>query len=419
MKKICFLILLGCNGFILKAQDLDKIKDLANQSKFAEAKAGIDKYVLKNANDPEALYYKGVIYNALSSDKTTPDAEAYNLKNESFESFKKTQALDPKDIWLTLEAFQSYLNLYAGFYDLAAKQFNAKNFEAAYQAFKKANEVKDYTLSKKYTYSQITLHPLDTVLVLNTAVAATQAKKIEEGISFYRKLTDANVSGKDYENVYEYLVDYYAKKDDKASMQALLEKAKKLYPSNSFWVSVEIKTLADKGDTLAMYAKYDELIEKDPGNFDLAYGYAVDLYNNVIKKDPKSPETIALTEKLTAVLKKAIASDKGIDATVLMANHLFNVAADLLNAANLTKGTKPEDVKKKADLKARATTKMDETIGYAETAVKYFEAQGALKPMQRANYKIMLDHLSEMYNAKNNKAKVAEYEAKNKAADKL
>ncbi|MEO6671106.1 MAG: hypothetical protein ABIN36_16610, partial [Ferruginibacter sp.] len=136
-------------------------------------------------------------------------------------------------------------------------------------------------------------------------------------------------------------------------------------------------------------------------------------------KDPKSPAVIAQNEKLRSVLKIAIAADKGIDATVLMANVMFNSFADIINESILIKGNKPDDIKKKADLKARANAKVDEGIPYAENAVKYFESQPKLKAMERANYKIMLDHLSEMYNAKGNKAKVAEYEAKNKAADKL
>ncbi len=421
MKKICLVILMGFSGLILRSQDLEDIHDLINKSQFKEGKVAIDKYlgVAKNAGSAEAWYYKGRIYNSLSSEKTTPDADVYNLKNDAFEAFKKNQTLDAKDLWLTLEAWASYLDLYIGFYDFGAKQFNAKNFEGAFQSFKKANEVKDYTMAKKYTYSQITFSALDTSLVLNIAVSATQANKIDEGIVYYKKIADANVGGKDYENVYEYLVDYYSKKDDKASMQPILEKAKKLYPTNAFWTNVELKMLSDKKDTVGLYAKYDEMLAKDPKNFDLAYGYAAELYNSILKKDVRDPATIAVSEKIQSLLKMAIPEDKGIDATLLMVNHLFNTAADLLNSANLMKGTKPDDVKKKNDLKAQAFAKMDQTIVYADAAVKYFEGLPSLKPVQKANYKIMLDHLSEMYNAKNNPKKVAEYEAKNKAADKL
>jgi hypothetical protein len=405
----------------MHAQDLGEIKDLSNNGKYKEAKVAIDKFLSasKNAGNGEAWYIKGRIYNGLSSDKATPDSIIYNLKNDAFEAFKKYQALDSKDIWLVVEGYQSYLDLYIGFYDFGAKQFNAKNYDVAYMSFKKAIEVKDLTLAKKYAYQQVTLYPLDTALTLNAAVAATNAKKIEEGIVYYKKLADANVSGKDYESVYEYLVDYYSKKDDNTSLQSILEKAKRLYPDNAFWTNVELKRLSDKADTVGLYKKYDEMLAKNPGNFDLAYGYAAELYNSNIKKDPKSPAVIAQNEKLRSVLKIAIAADKGIDATVLMANVLFNSFADIINESILIKGNKPEDVKKKADLKAQANAKVDEAIPYAENAVKYYEAQPKLKAMEKANYKIMLDHLSEFYNAKGNKVKVAEYEAKNKAADKL
>lgn len=421
MKRICFLILFVFGGLMIHAQDLDAINDMLAKSQFKEAKAAIDAYMAKpkNSSDAEGWYYKGRVYNAYSTDKTLPDSTVYNLKNDAFEAFKKNQALDSKEIRLKVEGYASYLDLYAGFYDLGANEFNKKNFEAAYNSFKKALEVKDYILKKQYTYTQITLQPLDTALVLNAAVAATQSKKVEEGVAYYRMLVDGNVSGKDYEAVYEYLVDYYSKKNDKASLQPIHEKAKKFYPENPFWTNVELRALEEKGDTAALYAKYDEMLEKNPSNFDLAYGYAVELYNSIIKKESKDPATVKQSEKLQSVLKIAIAADKGVDATVLMANHLFNTAADLLNAANLIKGTKPEDVKKKADLKAQANSKMDETITYADKATKYFEGLSTLKPMQKANYKVMLDHLSEIYGLKGNKTKVAEYEAKNKAVDKM
>ncbi|MEO7524555.1 MAG: hypothetical protein ABIT58_10695, partial [Ferruginibacter sp.] len=421
MKRICFVILMSFVGLATRAQDLEELQEKINAGKFKEAKAGIDKFLgsSKNANDIKGLYLKGRIYVGLSAEKETPDSTGYNLKNEAYEAFKKNQVLDAKDIWLTLEGWGSYLNLYIGFYDLGAKFFNAKNFDLAYHAFEKANEVKDYTLNKKYTYAEATLYPLDTALVLNTALAATNAKKIDEAIVFYKKLADANVAEPDHQGIYEYLVDYYSKKNDEASLKPVLEKGKKLFPNDPFWTNFELKAFSDKGDSVGLYAKYDEMLNKNPSNYDLAYGYSVELYNNLIKKDSRTPESITGSEKLQTVLKIAIAADKGIDATVLMTNHLFNTAADLLNASNLVKGTKPDDVKKRNDLKAQANARMDQTITYADAAIKYFEALPKLTPLQRANYKVMLDHLSEMYSAKGNKAKVAEYEAKNKAADKM
>ncbi len=420
MKKICLVILLGFSVMAGSAQDLESIKEMINKSQFKEARVGIDKFLSnsKNANQSEAWYYKGRIYNSLSLDKTIPDSSHYNLKNEAYAALRKYQELDPKDIWLKLEEYGSYLDLYAGFYDLGASEFNAKNFDAAYRSFNKALEVKDYTLQKNYTYTQIKLQPLDTALVSNTAKAALLAKKMDEGIALYKKLTDAGVAGPEYMDVYEYLVDYYSKKPDQASLKPLLEKAKRLYPKNDYWTAIELKEAEGNGDKTALYAKYDELLVKDPSNYVLAYNYAVELYNSVVGRNATAAADPVVKDKLTSVLKIAIAADTGVDANVLMSNHLFNMFADLSNEALLIKGTKPEDVKKKNELKAKVDAKINEAIPYAEASVRYFESHSSLKPAQKANYRIILDHLSEMYGAKKDPKKVAEYEAKLKALDK-
>lgn len=422
MKKIYFLLLLVFGGIAVKAQDLDDIREMLNKGSFREAKAAIDKYLLepKNANKSEAWYYKGRIYNGLAADAGIADNEQYGLRVDAFQAFQKYQQLDPKDVWLKLEDFGSYLNLYGGLYDLGAKQYNAKNFEGALASFKKANDVKDYIVQKKYEFSQIKLYPLDTSLVLNAATSAIQAKKTDEAVSLYRKLTDANVSGKDYEEVYEFLVDHYSKTKDEANLAAMLTKARQLYPANDFWNDVEIRAVHDKGDRQALYAKYEEVIARNPGNFRIVYNYGVELYNELYGRDAKpSLDNLAPREKLTGVLKNVIALEKDNEGTMLMANHLFNMAADLLNAANAIKSTKPEDVKKKTELKAASNKAMDDCIVYADNAVKYYEGLGEMKPAQKANYKIVLGYLGDIYSIRNNTKKAAEYEAKNKAADKL
>ncbi len=152
------------------------------------------------------------------------------------------------------------------------------------------------------------------------------------------------------------------------------------------------------------------MLATDPKNFALAYNYAVELYNKNYGRDGK-PDN-ASKEKLVSVLKIAMESDPGIDATVLMANHTYNVAADNVSAASLVKGTKPEDVKKKNELKAISNKSMDECILYSDKAVKYFDGKTDLKPVQKANYKIVLGYLSDIYNLKGDAKKSAEYEKK-------
>ena len=432
MRRILILCGLFLTGTVANSQNLDDINDLMGKMEYREAKAGIDKYLSnpKKANDAEAYYYKGRIYNSLSHDSTVAQAEQYTLKGEAFEAFKKNQQLDAKDVYLMLENHTSYLDLYYGYYDLGARSYNTKNFQGAIDAFKKAIEVENFILDKKYEYQQTSLNRLDTTLVLNIAVSASQAALLDTSktlyfnqltIDYYKILINASVGGVDFKEVYQQVVDYYVKNDDQKSLDEILAKAKKMYPNDEYWMDAEIRISSKSGDKNVLYAKYEKLIAENPSSFVLPYNYAVEMYNSLYGKDASKAGDVATGEKLTATIKKAIANeDKAeITATMLMCNHLYNMSADLVNNSNMIKGTKPEDVKKRNDMKAVANKSMDECILFSEMALKYYEAIPSKTPVQKANYKIVLGYLSDIYGLKKNPAKAAEYEKKNAAADKL
>ncbi len=401
MKKILMVLAMGFAITAGRAQSIEDIRDLLNKKDYTAAKNGIDKYLSdpKNADKAEAWYLKGKSYTWYSQEKTTPEGELVGLKSTAYDAFKKYQQLDPSDKFMKLENWGSYLILYYDFYDLGANLFNAKNYEGAFTAFKKALEVENYILSKQYSYTQATLHALDTSLVLNTAIAARESKNDAEMVLYFRKLADAGVSGKDFNEIYEVLAEYYDKKGDEASLNEILAKGKKLYPEDSYWNELELAGIRKKGDQAALFAKYEELIAKDPSNFALGYNYAVELYNKLYNGDNKSANP-AMSDKLTAVLKS------------VMANHTYNIASDAVTAVNLVKGTKPEDVKRKNELKAASNKKMDECIVYADQVAKFYEGKTDLKPKQVANYKIVLGYLSDIYNLKGDAKKAAEYEKK-------
>ena len=415
MTKFSIVAAFCLGSFGLQAQSLDDVNKLLNEEKYVEAKAAIDKLMTdpKNQAKSDAWYFKARTYNAYSFSKTIPDAEKYNAKLQAFEAFKKTQELDKNDVRLKLEGYSSYLNLYAGLYDVGAGAFNAKDYDQAFNAFKSALDVENFILNRKYTYEGTNLYALDTSLVLNTAIAAMQAKKEDEALVYYKKLVDGNVSEKQYQEVYEYLVDYYIKKDDQANLQPTLEKAKRFYPQSDFWIDVEMEAVRKKGDKPALFAKYEELIAKNPTNFLLTYNYAIDLFNNVYVGENKDADQTAEKEKLTTALKAAIANDKGIDATVLMTKHLYNLSSDLSIAANLAKGTKPEDIKKKADLTAKTKAAMNEFLSYGDKVAAHYDPQVAtLKPVDKAKYKELLANMSEVYNYLKDPKKQAEIDKK-------
>jgi hypothetical protein len=412
------MLFAGIAGFGQSLEDINKMVILGQNKK---AKESIDKFLTdtKNAAKPGGWYYKGRIYNAVSKDSGISSADAMKLKNEAFESFKKYQQMDPKDESLISENHVSYFDLYNGFFDVGAKEFNAKNYAASFEGFKSALAVEEYVNSKKYEYNGFKFSNLDTSLIINIAVAANQAKNEDASVTYYRKLTDANLASEQYINIYQFLVEYYLKKNDEANLNAMLEKGKKLYPADEYWVQVELDKVAKSDNKEVLMAKYEELMKTYPDKATYPYNLAVEIYNSLYTGDVRPANAEALKEKLTDVLKVAIPLDKGVDARMLMTRHLYNDAYDYQDSSKKIKGVKPADLKKKADLKALFLKRIDDCIPYAESSVSYFAGLPTLKPIQKANYKIVLDLLSQMYGTKNDLKKAAEYDKKKAEVEKM
>ncbi len=417
MKKYCFVMLLLFAGTVGFGQTLGEINELLGKAQYKKAKEGIDKFLgdAKNTTKGDGWYYKGRVYNAYSKDSSLPVTEATQLKLDAFEAFKKYQQLDAKQVSFVLENYASYFDLYNGFFDIGAKAFSSKDYATSFGGFKNALEVEDYVRSKNYEYNGFKFGPLDTSLVQNTAMAANAAKDEASAAKYYRMLTDANVTGESFLSIYAYLVEHYIKNNDEANYNAMLEKGRKLYPENEYWTEVEIDRVAKKGDKEALYAKYEELAKRYPTKYVYPYNLAVELFNNLYTGDKKPANIDAYRARILNSLKAAIPLDNGTDANMLMARHLYNVSYDYQDSVNKYKGMQPLQVKKRAEFKAFSQKKIDEAIPYAEASVDFFAKQATLKPMQKINHKNMLDILAQLYTAKGDLKKAAEYEKKKAA----
>lgn len=421
MKKYCFFMMLLFSFAAGFGQKLEDITKLENANKHKEAKAGIDKFLSdpKNAGEAAAYFYKGKIYNAVSKDTTITPEEAMKLKTDAFEAFKKYQQMDAKELNFILENHGSYFDLYNGYFDIAAKQFSKKNFAASFEGFKNALAVEDFVRSKNYDYGGFKFPTLDTSLILNTAIAANQSKDEASAVIYYRKLADANLVADQYMGVYQFLAEYYMKNNDDANLAAMLEKGRTLFPKDDYWTDVEVDRVAKSGNKQALIAKYEEMIKRYPTKYAYPYNLSVELYNQLYTADNRPANAIALQDKLTETLKQAIALDKGVDSRMLMTRHLYNYAYDFQDSSKKIKGVKPDDVKKRTDLKNQFIKKIDECIPYAEGAVAYFAGLPTLRPVQKANYKDVLDILSQFYGAKGDVKKAAEYDKKKEDVGKL
>jgi hypothetical protein len=241
---------------------------------------------------------------------------------------------------------------------------------------------------------------------MNIAKAANNLPDKEQGSSYFKMITDAGISTAEYRDVYQALAEYYAEKKDVASLKAIMEKATKLYPDYEYWPEIELGMIDEK-DKVAKLAKYDELIKTNPRNYALHQNYAVELFNylyaETLPADAPAKET-----RLIEVLKLAMALNNTVDANLLAEKVFYNQVYNTQDAMRAIKGTKPDDIKKKADLKAASMKKADEAIIYGEKTVALYKAMPTLKAGQKATYKNALNILESMYNYKGNTAKADE-----------
>ncbi len=423
MKKLFILCALFFTQLFSYAQDLEDINEMLGKMKYQEAKEAIDKYLQnpKKEKDAEAWYYKGRIYSSLSQQENMDPSLSFELKNEAFVAFKKNQSLDAKDVLLLFEGYNSYLNLYSGYYDLGSVFFGAKKYKDAINSFKKAIDVKDYILIKKYEYPGVKLYALDTSIVFNIAICALQDKNEAEAVNYFKILADANVVAEGYKDFYEFVADYYERKNEESNLISFLNKARKLYPDDEVWNDLEIKQAGKTGDEKILFTKYEEMIAKQPNSFLLTYNYSAELYNKLHGKDAAEDVDSLASNKLIEYLKIAIKNEgeKDVLATMLLTNHLYNTSAIKINLSNIIKGNKPADIKQKSLLKSQSNKLMDDCIVYAERVESFYTNLSNKTPIQKANLKKVLNYLEDIYGLKKNAAKLAEYQKKNTSFEKL
>ncbi|HEY5773791.1 MAG TPA: hypothetical protein VIS75_14240 [Chitinophagaceae bacterium] len=411
---LSLLIILGSSS--LFAQSIEDIEAQVAKGEFDKAKASVDAFLTKekNAAKSDGWWYKGLIYNEIAkSDKyksLAPDA-----RMEAFNAFKKYYEMDQKAVRATLEQHVRLFDIYNGYFDIGVTSFGASKFDDAYINFKNALMVEEYVGGKGFEYNGFKFPTFDTVLNQNIALSAYRAKKEDDAAVYFKKIADQKIAGKDNIDVYQLLVEYYAKKNDKANKEKYLQLGNELFPEDDRWYQIELEEV-DSKDKKALFAKYDELMPKYPGKHLMTYNYAVELFNYTYAGDTKPADYKETQKKIESVLKATIAANKSYpEANVLMARHFYNVLYDYQDDMQAIKGTTEADKKKKADLKTKMNESADQLILYSQAASDLYSAKPTLKAGERGNYKVVNGYLSTAYDVKGDKAKADEYRKKSEA----
>ena len=430
MKKIlltgsCFLIILSA----LFAQDPKKLKTYleANPKQLDKAKAEVDGAIAKNPSDPLALYYKSKVYAELAADPafkvSVPDA-----REQAFDAFKKAIETDKDNkVYLVLaqDRYKPIFDLYTGYYDAGAAAFNngstssnKADFDQALTLFKSSDMVGRYIYSKKWALSE-----LDTQLVLTIGKAAINAGKKEEAALWLKKLADANITGTvndktSYQLPYQWLSFYYKDAKDDANFLKYLALGKKNYPKDDYYDAVMLDYYRDKKDYDALFKKYDEMVAAYPDSVQYHFNYANEAFMYVYNSDAgiKINNKEMLLKNVETQLQKVLSvKPNDLNTNWLLGQYYYNIGIDTKEVANAVRGTKPEDVKKKADLNAQAKDNFTKAIPYAEKALAVLE--GSNKKADKSKYKSIVDLMQRIYTSLSQPDKVKLFQGKYDTAD--
>ena len=429
MKKIVLPVLLTFVITLTFGQDLKKAKSFLEDKQLDKAKTQIDGYLAKKPDDAEGNYIKSKIYESIASDSTnqykslvTGDARA-----EAVEAFKKAVA-DSNDLKLKLlvmkDNYQPIFDVYQGYYADAAKAFNdAANaqskpgFVTAMTLFIKANNAGQYIASNKWA----NIGQVDTTLVLNIGKAALNAGKEydDTAVVYFSKLADASIKGMSsgneagYEIPYQWLTLHYKDAKDEANMLKYAALGKQLFPKEGYFNFVLMDYFRDKKDFPNLFKQYDELVTKSPDSIHYHFSYANEIFGYLYNSD----EGVVVNDKenllktLKSELDKAIALDPNdVNTNWLYAQYYYNLGVSDRDEALKIKGTKPEDVKKKADINAQAKTNFTTAVPYGEKAISQLEAGN--KKSDRSKYKSINNLMQNIYQSLEQKDKLKIYQDK-------
>ena len=406
----------------LSAQDLDAIKTQLMLRQYKAAKPAVDKAIAneKTAKKPETWIMKSAIYMGIAGDSSTPKDQVPGLLQEVKTSLAKYKELDPTYAILAKES--SYSVGPFGLYSLAFKEgvegFNGKTYEKSFSNFKDAVELSDFLIQTKL----VTIK-MDTTSILYAGASAQNLKDDANAVKYFSRLADANVAGKDFEFLYQYLSSYYMGQKDDANFNKYVNLGKTLYPESKYFPAVIEEYANSKDEYYVNMRKGDEAFLK--------------LY----PKDDKDIPTGDVTEVETALVNgyskaaEAKAEKAGLAYTNI-ANHFVNKGVAITKKTGaigdeikaLNRSAKPDKtgkippVPKELIAKREALYKeydgyTDQAIVFYEKAANAFSKQATLENIEKQSYKNAVSYLIDL-NAekKNNSAKTKPAESAKYAA---
>lgn len=415
MQKFLFTLVFVSIGLFLTAQTpIDALK-LIEKKKFDKAKEMIDKLTTdpKTATG-DAWYIKSQIYDQISSDaeasKLFPDAT-----QESYDAFRKAYAVEPKNKYMLLDQYKTGFLAYQSFANKGAKLFNDNDFENAVIYYSKALDVSAFLHKNDLSFNGLTMPAVDTSLLFMAGYSAFRLDKKDVTLGYFKKLVDSGINTEnDYSIAYQFVSFYYKEKDDAVNFKKYTAMGRKAYPNERFFKTILMDYARDKDNKADLFKGYEDLLASEPDSLNFHYAYASEVFNYVFdNEDTLASDAAIMFPKIISSLTKCINGGYEVfGANFLLGQLYFNHAVYILKDFNKIKGTKPEDIKAKADIKTSYVAKFSAAIPYLEIAAADLEKREPKKISDKSFLRNAYGMLEDCYKQKGDNAKAAEYSKK-------
>lgn len=419
MKKFSILLLtMSLLGMTAGAQRYEDVKNLLLLRQYKNAKATVDKGMTnaKYTSKPEGYMQKATVYSALALDTTLPAAEAAQLREEAYSAFLKFREMDPEmKLIADAEYANTIGNIYAGYFNAGFRNYLDKSWEAGLPNLERAVVLGDLMTDKKlWTVTA------DTNALILAAVVADNAKKPEDAVKYYSRLAGLKLSTPDYEEVYRYLVRYYAEKKDDANFEKYKALGKELYPKSDYFTYDKVDFAIGTVEGFDAQVKaLQEVLAKDPENYKANMGLGELLYDTLNSRregavQPSNAEELE-GKMITSLNKAATANpDKAAQAFIYIGDHFMNKADRKQNEMTEVeteirkrpggKATAADNTKK-AELKKQYDATYDQGREYFEKAAEIFAKKPELDKVEKRQYKLIVGSLAQYYSYKREGAK--------------
>jgi hypothetical protein len=264
---------------------------------------------------------------------------------DAFAAIKKATALNPK--WVTAQFTTSKFELIkviekgctsdgVAFFNAAAEKKSVPDYAEALNFFKKASAVRDFSFSLGWKPG---FQPSDTVLWYNITQAAINAQREDDAVLYGLKLADkgsysaGNYSKADFENIYQWLVNYYNIKKDVLNLQLYAAKGAKIYPQSLYFTTISINSYREMGNYGQLILAYEAGIRRFPQNNYLMHSYCSDMFTYiyvVLKPGKLKLNNSAKLEQSLVALTKA--EPDSARAYLLLGKLYYNMAVDMQKA---------------------------------------------------------------------------------------